>query len=145
MPANTNLVMAGGVYATGGSVQTLNNTLKLSSSSGIDMGVGGFSTLTVQNSIAVAWTAGSELSILNWSGNVNSGSGTDQFIVGVGGLTTGAGGQVSQIHFHGEGSVGYNGATLLPAVKSCRLRSRRRSRATGMMTIRLHLPISRRC
>ena len=67
------------------------------------------------DSHSVAWTAGSNLSIFNWSGKL-TGVGTDQLIFGIDntGLTSA---QVGQIHFQG-----FNGATILPVAKSCRQR-----------------------
>ena len=100
------LVLGGGKLATGGFNQSL-NTLTLSASSAIDLGTGaGTSVFNFADSHSVAWTAGSNLSIFNWSGKL-TGVGTDQLIFGIDntGLTSA---QVGQIHFQG-----FNGATIL--------------------------------
>ena len=98
------LVLGGGKLATGGFNQSL-NTLTLSASSAIDLGTGA-SVFNFADSHSVAWTAGSNLSIFNWSGKL-TGGGTDQLIFGIDntGLTSA---QVAQIHFQG-----FNGATIL--------------------------------
>ena len=98
------LVLGGGKLATGGFNQSL-NTLTLSASSAIDLG-NGASVFNFADSHLVAWTAGSNLSIFNWSGKL-TGVGTDQLIFGIDntGLTSA---QVGQIHFQG-----FNGATIL--------------------------------
>jgi autotransporter-associated beta strand protein len=92
------LVLGGGKLATGGFNQ-----------SAIDLGagIGAASVFNFADSHLVTWTAGSNLSIFNWSGNLNFGGGTDQLIFGVDntGLT---GTQVGQIHFQG-----FNGSTIL--------------------------------
>ena len=100
------LVLGGGKLATGGFNQSL-NTLTLSASSAIDLGTGaGTTVFNFADSHLVAWTAGSNLSIFNWSGNL-SGGGNDQLIFGIDntGLTST---QVGQIHFQG-----FNGSTIL--------------------------------
>ena len=99
------LVLGGGKLATGGFNQSM-NTLTLSASSAIDLGTGAPSVFNFADSHLVTWTAGSNLSIFNWSGNL-SGGGTDQLIFGIDntGLTST---QVGQIHFQG-----FNGATIL--------------------------------
>ena len=100
------LVLGGGKLATGGFNQSL-NTLTLSASSAIDLGtVAGTSMFNFADSHLVTWTAGSNLSIFNWSGKL-SGAGNDQLIFGIDntGLTAA---QIAQIHFQG-----FNGATIL--------------------------------
>ena len=108
IPSNTKLVMNGGILAANGGLNfaSTGNALKLLSNSGIDMG--GSGQLLFADSHTVPWISGSILSFLDWNGNVGVGGGATQLLFGPGGLTTGAGSQVSQIHFQG-----YNGATLL--------------------------------
>ena len=74
------LVLGGGKLATGGFNQSL-NTLTLSASSAIDLGTGA-SVFNFADSHLVAWTAGSNLSIFNWSGKL-TGVGTDRLIFGI--------------------------------------------------------------
>ncbi len=107
---SSQLVMNGGTLNIAGAAPTLAATLKLTANSGIDFGLGA-STLILADSHLIPWTTGTTLSILNWSGNVNTGGGIDQLIVGTtsGGLTTGVGGQVGQFHFQG-----FNGSTIRP-------------------------------
>jgi autotransporter-associated beta strand protein len=107
LPINTRLALNGGKLAPSGqSLLGNGNALQLLSNSGIDMA--GTPQLIFADSHLVPWTAGSTVSILNWTGNLNTGGGASELIFGIGGLTTGAGSQVSQIHFQG-----FNGATLL--------------------------------
>ena len=76
------LVLGGGKFDTGGFNQFM-NTLTLSNTSAIDMG-GGTSVLNFADSSAAAWSVGSTLSVLHWSGTANTGGGSDQLIVGAG-------------------------------------------------------------
>jgi autotransporter-associated beta strand protein len=104
LATSSNLILGGGKVDTGGFGQAL-GTLQLAANSGIDMNAGA-SVLQLANSSGVVWTPGATLSILNWSGTLGSGGGTDQVIVG----TTGSGltsAQLSQIHFQG-----FNGASI---------------------------------
>ncbi len=103
------LILGGGKFDTQGASQFLTSApLQLTASSAIDMGAFGATALQFADSHLTPWTAGSTLSVVNWTGTAGMGGGTDQLLFGPGGLTTGAGSQVSQIHFQG-----YNGATLL--------------------------------
>ena len=102
------MTLAGGKLDTFGSSDTFTTApLQVTSDSAIDMGAGS-SILQFADSHLTPWTAGSTLSVLNWTGTAGVGAGTDQLLFGPGGLTTGAGSQVSQIHFQG-----FNGANLL--------------------------------
>ena len=103
----SSLTLGGGTLATGGFAQAM-NTLTLSANSGLDLGVGvGTNVVQFANSSAATWAAGSTLSVLNWSGTVATGGGSDQVIFGTD--NTGlAVGQLSQIHFQG-----FNGASIL--------------------------------
>ena len=110
------LVMGGGTLATGGFTQAMNATsLKLTSSSAIDMTTGTPNALNLANSNsdtnpALAWTPGQLLSILHWTGTAGVG-GTpgvnDQVIFGTNNTGLSAS-QLIQIHF-----AGFNGAKLL--------------------------------
>ncbi len=101
--------LAGGKLSTGGLSETV-GTLTLSASSVIDMGAGA-SVLRFADSsapaIAALWTG--TLSIWNWSGNQNTGSGTDQLYFGNGSGTGLVASQLLQIKFYSDA-----GSTLLP-------------------------------
>jgi autotransporter-associated beta strand protein len=106
IPNTARLTLGGGTFATGGSGQNMPNTkLNLTASSMIDLGNGN-GTLQFNNSSDQAWNSSAYLRISNWSGNL-TGGGTDQFKVGVGGLTAA---QLSHIHFTGY----VTGASILP-------------------------------
>ena len=101
------IILAGGTLATGGNSQTFATApLTLSANSTIDMGVG-FSTLNFAKSSGL-WTAGTVLTIDNWSGTPITGSGIDQIIFGSDNTGLSAA-QVSQIKFSGFAP----GATIL--------------------------------
>ena len=101
------VILAGGTLSTGGNTQTFATApLTLSASSNIDMGVG-FSTLNFAKSSGL-WTAGTVLTIDNWSGTPITGSGSDQIIFGSDNTGLSAA-QVSQIKFSGFAP----GATIL--------------------------------
>jgi hypothetical protein len=96
--ANTSsLTLGGGTFATGGNPQTMPTTkLNLQGSSTIDLGAGA-GIVQLNSSADQAWNGSAFLRIDNWTGSV-TGGGTDQFDVGVGGLT---GPQLNKIHFTG--------------------------------------------
>jgi fibronectin-binding autotransporter adhesin len=106
--STSKVVLNGGVLDTSGIAQTFTVPLQLTSNSAIDVGAFGSGQLIFADSHLTAWTSGTTLSVINWTGTPGIGGGTDQLLFGAGGLTTGANSQVSQIHFQG-----YNGATLL--------------------------------
>ena len=99
------LVLGGGKFDTGGFNQFM-NTLTLSNTSAIDMG-GGTSVLNFADSSAAAWSVGSTLSVLHWSGTANTGGGSDQLIVGAANTALTAA-QVAKFHFQG-----FNGSKIL--------------------------------
>ncbi len=106
--STSKVTLAGGKLDTFGVSHTFATApLQVTANSAIDMGAGS-SILQFANSAATPWAAGSLLSVVNWTGTAGVGGGTDQLLFGPGGLTTGVGSQVSQIHFQG-----FNGATLL--------------------------------
>jgi fibronectin-binding autotransporter adhesin len=102
------VILAGGVLDTNGVAAAFGVPLQVTANSAIDMGAFGAGQMSFADSHLTPWTSGATLSIINWTGTAGVGGGTDQLAFGPGGLTTGAGSQVSQIHFQG-----FNGATLL--------------------------------
>ncbi|MDB6121748.1 MAG: hypothetical protein JWQ71_741 [Pedosphaera sp.] len=89
------MTLAGGIFNTGG-FGNQSGTLKLTAASQFDMGAGA-SVIKFAASSAVAWTAGTTLTVTNWNGSINGG-GSDQLVFG----TTSAGltaAQVNQVKF----------------------------------------------
>lgn len=98
----SNFQMSGGTFATGGFSETA-GTLTLTANSTINMGAAS-SILNFADSSSTSWTTGSTLSITNWSGNPDTGGGTDQIFFGTtsSGLTSA---QLSQIFFINPASL----------------------------------------
>ncbi len=119
LATSSNLILGGGKFDTGGNGQVM-GTLQLAANSGIDMNAGA-SVLQLADSSGVNWTPGTTLSILNWSGTLGAGGGTDQVIVGTtsSGLTST---QLSQIHFQGfNGALIRANGEMVPQTVSTRL------------------------
>jgi autotransporter-associated beta strand protein len=100
---------SGGKLGTGGFSQTF-GALTVTGSTALDLGKMKTSPPAIvqfADSHSIAWAAGSELSILNWTGSAGTGGGADQVIFGTtnGGLSVT---QLGQIHFQG-----FNGASIL--------------------------------
>ena len=102
-------ISSGGKLGTGGFSQTF-GALTVTGNAALDLGKTKTSPPAIvqfADSHPATWAAGSELSILNWTGSTGTGGGTDQVTFGTtnGGLATT---QLSQIHFQG-----FNGASIL--------------------------------
>ena len=114
----SNLILAGGTFATDGHMQTFSTPLSLLANSTIDLGAGA-SIVQFSDSHTQTWTAGALLRVSNWSGNI-TGSGTDQLLVGDSTKTGLSVTQLSHIHFsgfHTGAAFVVNGASgeLVPA------------------------------
>ncbi len=114
----SNLILAGGTFATDGHMQTFSTPLSLLANSTIDLGAGA-SIVQFSDSHTQTWTAGALLRVSNWSGNI-TGSGTDQLLVGDSTKTGLSATQLSRIHFsgfHTGAAFVVNGASgeLVPA------------------------------
>jgi autotransporter-associated beta strand protein len=106
------MTLGGGTLQTGGFSEQL-GTLKLSANSWIDLGAGA-RVLRFGASSAVAWTAGTMLTVTNWNGSINGG-GAAQLIVGTSnaGLTST---QVGQIRF--ANPAGFPAGTYSALIRS---------------------------
>jgi autotransporter-associated beta strand protein len=96
---SSNLILAGGTFATDGHLQTFVTPLSILASSTIDLGAGA-SILQFADSHTQTWTSGALLDVSNWSGNI-TGGGTDQFLIGDSTKTGLTAAQLSKIHFQG--------------------------------------------
>jgi autotransporter-associated beta strand protein len=104
LPNGSKLVLAGGMFSTGGNNETV-NTLVVTTPSAIDLGSTGASVLHFADSHLESWQG--QATITNWSGSLTTGAGTDQVFFGSSNAGL-SGAQLSSVHFNG-----FNGATLL--------------------------------
>jgi autotransporter-associated beta strand protein len=113
--STSNLILAGGTFATDGHLQTFFTPVSLLANSTIDLGTGA-SIVQFADSHTQTWTSGAVLRVANWSGSI-TGSGTDQLLVGDSSETGLTAAQLSHIHFSGfhTGAVLVGNGEVVPA------------------------------
>ena len=108
--SSSTLQMAGGTLATNGQTNQF-GALQVLDNSVIDLGSGN-SILNFGNSSAIPWNTTKTVSILNWTGTLNTAGGADQLIFAGAGLTAA---QRSEIHFPGFNGAVFVGNELVPS------------------------------
>jgi hypothetical protein len=106
------MTLNGGTFQTAGFSEQL-GTLKLAANSVIDLGAGP-TVLKFAASSLLAWTAGTTLTITNWTGSIKGG-GTDQLVFGANNAALTVG-QVSQVWF--SNPAGFASGTCAAAILS---------------------------